>query len=101
MVAEWSLTTPAMRARLESDIRLIETFRERIRSCRSPVDDLTRWQQLAFCRYSNTDVWDAYYHALALPNENYLPEPKQLTDIIEALRDSLFAPDPFVVTLER
>lgn len=100
MIAEWSLATATIRARLESDIQLLAAFRERTRGCASPADDVAAWQRRAFCRYSDTDVWDAYHHALAMPNENYFPEPPQLERMLATLRADLFVPDPFVVTLD-
>jgi hypothetical protein len=101
MIEEWSLGTSEIRARLESDIALLQAFFDRIRSC--PVTDGARyWNTNVFCGWSAPPTvvhseLSAYENALAIPSPGYLPTPLPLATLIETLEASLFDPDPFLV----
>jgi hypothetical protein len=103
MVEEWSLGTAEIRARLESDIALVQQFFERIRPC--PVrEDTSSWNVEVVCGWSEiassppVSELEAYKAALAIPSPGYLPQAPPLATLIEALQASLFEPDPFIVT---
>jgi len=99
MIEEWSLGTPEIRSRIESDIALVQTFFERIRPCPPRADSL--WNSDVVCGWASppdmTEV-SAYESSLAIPSPGYLPAAEPLASLIEALQASLFEPDPFVVT---
>jgi hypothetical protein len=99
MIEEWSLGTPDIRARIESDLTLVQAFFERIRPC--PHDgDAHNWNLSVVCAWfepPTTTELGAYQGALAIPSPSYLPQAMPLANLIEALRESLFEPDPFVV----
>jgi hypothetical protein len=100
MIEEWSLGTAAIRARIEADIALVQTFFERIRPC--PVrTDPHYWNTNVVCGWGSAAAvseLDAYEHSLAIPSPGYVPAAQPLVALIEALQSSLFEPDPFVVT---
>lgn len=101
MIEEWSLGTSEIRARLESDIALLQAFFDRIRVCPSDQNGYA-WNSDVVCAWDNEppttySELGAYQAALAIPSLNYLPEIKALAALIEALDASLFEPDPFVV----
>jgi len=99
MIEEWSLGTPEIRSRIESDIALVQTFFERIRPCPPRADSF--WNSNVVCNWANppdaTEV-SAYEGSLAIPGPGYLPAAEPLVSLIEALQASLFEPDPLVVT---
>jgi hypothetical protein len=100
MVEEWSLGTAEIRARVESDIELLQTFFERVRPC-PPSYDANSWNIDVVCGWSGTPSGSelgAYQAALAIPSPGYIPSAVALVTLIETLQDSLFEPDPFVVT---
>jgi hypothetical protein len=100
MIEEWSLGTPAIRARLETDIALVQEFFDRVRPC-PPSFDPHSWNIFVVCGWSDTPQQSeigAYEGALAIPSPNYVPQALPLAALIEALQASLFEPDPFVVT---
>jgi len=101
MVEEWSLGTPEIRARLDSDLSRLQTFFDRVRPC--PLqEDAASWNLDVVCSWSlgtvlNMSELDAYQAALAMPSPGYLPAAQPLAALIETLQASLFEPDPFVV----
>lgn len=103
MIEEWSLGTSEIRARIEADAELVRGFFERMRPC-PPSRDAHLWNQDVCCSW-DSDPYDsdlgAYEAALAIPSANYLPQAAPLAALLQALDDSLFEPDPFVVTPAR
>jgi hypothetical protein len=105
MVESWSVGTQAMLDRLNGDIARITTFSERVRPCPDTRDAASfnpqvvcGWSSLAPLIYRETlDERSAYLAALAIPSENYIPAPAQLTSMIDALTASLFVVDPLTV----
>jgi hypothetical protein len=101
MIEEWSLGTPEIRARIESDIALVKEFFDRVRPC-PPNQEAHDWNLSVVCSWSYgaepvpTEL-GAYQGALAMPSPGYFPQPSALVVLIEALQKSLFEPDPFVV----
>jgi hypothetical protein len=100
MIEEWSLGTEAIRARLESDIALVQAFFQRVRPC--PVaGNAHDWNVDVVCSWEGTpslSELDAYAAALAIPSPNYHPTAARLAALIQALEESLLDADPFVVT---
>jgi hypothetical protein len=101
MIEEWSLGTPEIRARIESDIELVQELFERIRPC-PPSQDAHEWNLRVVCSWAYARgeplrELDAYEAALAMPSPGYVPAPSALVALIETLEASLFEPDPFVV----
>ena len=101
MVEEWSLGTAEIRARLDADIALLQTFFDRVRPC-PERQDATSWNVDVVCSWSFTPSPDvselaAYQGSLAMPSPGYLPASQPLATLIETLKASLFEPDPFVV----
>ena len=100
MIEEWSLATPEIAARIESDIALVQEFFDRIRPC-PPRDDPHDWNLNVVCSWAGsvgTTELGAYQGALAIPSPGYLPQAMPLASLIEALEASRFEPDPFVVS---
>ena len=99
MIEEWSLGTSEIRARIEADAARVQGFFERMRPC-PPTQDAHRWNLDVCCAW-NHDPYDgelnAYEAALAIPSAKYLPQAAPLAALLQALEDSLFEPDPFVV----
>jgi hypothetical protein len=105
MVESWSVGTQAMLDRLNGDIDRITTFLERVRPC-PDARDAASFNPQVVCGWSSlTPLYDretlderaAYLAALAIPSENYIPAPAQLTSMIDALTASLFVVDPLTV----
>lgn len=101
MIEEWSLGTPEIRARLESDIELVQEFFDRIRPCPTS-SDAGSWNVSVVCGWDRVQPEPAtelssYAAALAMPSPSYLPQTSSLIALLAALEASLFEPDPFVV----
>jgi hypothetical protein len=99
MIEEWSLGTSEIRARIEADAALVRSFFERVRPC-PPSLDAYSWNLDVCCRWSDSPYdgeLGAYEAALAIPSANYLPQAAPLAALLQALEQSLFEPDPFVV----
>jgi hypothetical protein len=101
MIEEWSLGTPEIRARIESDIELVQELFDRIRPC-PPSQDAHEWNLRVVCGWAYAPreplrELAAYEAALAMPSPGYVPAPSTLVALIDALQASLFEPDPFVV----
>ena len=101
MIEEWSLGTSEIRARLESDIALVQAFFARIRVCPQKYDAYS-WNLSVVCSWSDDapaaySELGAYQAAVAIPSANYIPDLAPLLALLEALDASLFEPDPFVV----
>ena len=100
MIEEWSLGTPEIAARIESDIALVQEFFDRIRPC-PPRDDPHYWNLNVVCGWSSqpaTTELGAYEGSLAIPSPGYVPQAMPLASLIEALEASRFELDPFVVS---
>ncbi len=98
MIKEWSLGTDVIRARIESDIAELERFLSFSRRC-APVTG--SFNANIVCGWGGSyfgDVPPEYANALALPSESYVPTPRNLVALIEALEGDLFEPNPRVVT---
>jgi hypothetical protein len=101
MIEEWSLGTPELRARIESDIELVQAFFDRIRPC-PPSQDAGNWNVSVVCGWERVQPepateLSAYAAALAMPSPGYLPQTSSLIALLETLEASLFELDPFVV----
>jgi hypothetical protein len=99
MIEEWSLGTAEIRERIEADAALVRAFFERVRPC-PPTPNAHAWNLHVCCNWyrslSDTEL-GAYEAALAMPSPNYLPQAAPLAALLQALEDSLFEPEPFVV----
>jgi hypothetical protein len=98
MIKEWSLGTDVIRARLESDIAELERLLSFSRRC-APFTS-SGFNPSVVCGWGGSyfgDLPAEYANALALPNESYVPTPRNLVTLIEALEGDLFEPDPRVV----
>ncbi|MBZ5712504.1 hypothetical protein [Nannocystis pusilla] len=85
-IAEWSVATPAIRARVDADIDLLESLRRGdlahlpAEAVRAPA--AASWASAA-PRPTPLDRWHAI---LAFDNERYRPTPSNLAAVAEALR---------------
>ncbi len=100
MIEEWSYRTDVIGARLQDNIRRLQTFFERVRSCPELLP-AAQWQLSVGCNWPDaTDPlyeMSAYQAALSLLSANYVPTPEVLASMIDTLQGDLFTPNPLVV----
>jgi len=99
MIEEWSIATPEILEKLESDIAMLREFLERIRAC-PPFVDTVDWNVSVCCQWGRDPGANdliAYEESLAMPSPYYLPEEAQIEALIATLEAARFEPDPFVV----
>ncbi len=100
MIEEWSIATPEILAKLDSDLALLRTFLERIRNCPSPQDPI-QWNLAVCCSWPFTDAaseFSVYEQSLAMPSPYYLPAPAEMVQLIETLESARFELDPLIVS---
>ncbi len=101
MIKEWSLGTDVILARLESDIAELERFLSLSRRCAPFTSTSGGFNASVACGWGGGYFGDLpadYANTLALPSDSYVPTPRNLVTLIEALEGDLFEPDPRVVT---
>jgi hypothetical protein len=99
MVERWSLATPEIEERLQSDIDELQAFQAQVACLEIGAD----WSSDVTCAwsetfYSGTTAIDNYDFALGLPSDLYRPSSENLEALIAALEVSMPTGDPLVVT---
>jgi hypothetical protein len=99
MVARWSLATPEIVERLQSDIDELQAFQAEI-ACLPIGSD---WSSQVACAWERTaynrDYSAANYDfALGLPSDLYRPSSENIEALIAALEVSMPTGEPLVVT---
>lgn len=102
MVEEFSIGTPEILERLNSDIDALTAFFNVVRPCASVERGSGTFHAFTVCQswrfFSASTEYSAYQWALANPTELYKPKTQNLATLIDALKDDRFEPDPFVGT---
>jgi hypothetical protein len=102
MVDEFSIGTPEILERLNSDIDALTAFFNVARPCASVERGSGTFHAFTVCQswrfFSASTEYSAYQWALANPMELYKPKTQNLATLIDALKDDRFEPDPFVGT---
>ena len=102
MVEEFSLGTPEILERLNSDIDALTALFNVVRPCASVERGSGTFHAFTVCQswrfFSAQTEYSAYQWALANPMELYKPKTQNLATLIDALKDDRFEPDPFVGT---
>ena len=102
MVDEFSIGTPEILERLNSDIEALTAFFSVVRPCASVERGAGTFHAYTVCQswrfFSASTEYSAYQWALANPMELYKPKTQNLATLIDALKDDRFEPDPFVGT---
>jgi hypothetical protein len=100
MVDEFSIGTPEILERLNSDIDALTAFFNVVRPCASVERGAGTFHAFTVCQswrfFSASTEYSAYQWALANPMELYKPKTQNLASLIDALKDDRFEPDPFV-----
>lgn len=100
MVQSWSVATPAIAARLESDIAALEAFQKDLPCL--PIPERTAWTDDLICAWSNgnrtASALTDYGFALGIPSEFYFPTTDNLNALIAALRMNAPTGEPLIVT---
>jgi len=100
MVQSWSLATPAIAARLASDIAALEAFQKDLPCL--PIPDRTAWTDGLVCAWalgaSDPSPLADYGFALGIPSEFYWPNSDNLSALIAALRMNAQSGEPLIVT---
>jgi hypothetical protein len=98
MVQRWSLATPEIAARLESDIAELQAFQAAL-ECMTPIDQ-SYWADTARCEWVGGygNMTHNYDMALAIPNELYVPTPDNIAALVAALQASMPTGTPLDVT---
>jgi hypothetical protein len=100
MIAGWSLATPEISERLQSDLTALRAFESDLACQRAPdqsewADDVAcLWAVPPYGRYS----LENYNAALGLPSELYWPSPENIAALIAAVEASLPTGEPLSVT---
>ena len=99
MIEEWSLGTEEIRSQLQKDADLIADFLTVMRG-ETPPTTPESFNQYAVCEwdYPANDQLAGYVRSLSIPSEYYAPLPSELAALGDTLAQSLFEPDPLVVT---
>jgi hypothetical protein len=97
MVKNWSLATPEIAERLQSDIGELEEFSKML-NCFGDVSD---WSTRVTCDWgqgrTQLDAFGNYEFALGLPSELYRPTSANIEAVIAALEASMPTGDPMTV----
>jgi hypothetical protein len=100
MVKEWSFDTKEILDELHDSIDFVEIMRDQTEPGPSPTMASCDFTRDAFCtwyrQFAGNKPGDEYLFGLALTNEYYRRTTSNLDDLHDALKDSLFEPDPFV-----
>lgn len=100
MVQSWSLATPAIAARLASDIAALEAFQKDLPCL--PIPDRTAWTDALICAWAigapDASALGDYGFALGIPSEFYFPTTDHLSALIAALRTNTQSGEPLIVT---
>ena len=101
MVRRWSLATPEITQRLQSDIAELEKLQNAL-NCFGPLSDWTTsvtcgWEQ---GYYSLGDVQLNYVFSIGLPSELYRPTATNIEAIISALEASIPTGEPLEVSAD-
>ncbi len=98
MVERWSLATPEIAARLESDIAELQAFEAQL-ACREVS---TSWSSDVACEWGrqldSTNVLSNYDFALGLPSELYRPNAENIAALLAALEMSMPTGEPLIVS---
>ncbi|HEX2872191.1 MAG TPA: hypothetical protein VHP33_13060 [Polyangiaceae bacterium] len=97
MVQNWSLATPEIAERLQSDIGELEEF-AKILNC---FGDFSDWSTRVTCDWGSgqgqPDALNNYEFALGLPSELYRPTALNIEAVIAALEASMPTGEPMIV----
>lgn len=97
MVENWSLATPEIAERLQSDIGELEEFAKML-NCFGDVSD---WSTRVTCDWGSgpgqPDALNNYEFALGLPSELYRPTSANIEAVIAALEASMPTGEPMIV----
>ena len=100
MVEQFSIRTPEILARLDSDIDALTAFFAVARPCASVERGAGTFHTHTVCStwhfFDPNTEYTAYQWALSNPMEAYKPKTQNLATLIDALKDDRFEPDPFV-----
>jgi hypothetical protein len=98
MVERWSLATPEIAERLDSDLVALRAFEAQI-AC---LAISTSWSSDVTCAWDrparSNDVLSNYDFALGLPSELYLPNAENIAALIAAVEMSKPTGEPLIVT---
>jgi hypothetical protein len=98
MVARWSLATPEIAERLQSDAQTLRALADELDGQYVPVD----WSQTASCDWGNGYYCAGGLHdydlSVCLPSELYRPSPENLEALVAALEAIAPTGEPLVVT---
>ncbi len=104
MVAEFSLGTPEILTRLNSDIDDLTGLFNVVRQCTTVDHGIGTFHSTTVCQawdfFDATTEYSAYQWSLSNPVDLYKPTTQNLASLIDALKNDRFEPDPFVVELE-
>ena len=102
MVEEFSIGTPEILARLNTDIDALTAFFGVVRPCASVERGAGTFHTFTVCStwhfFDATSEYSAYQWALSNPTESYKPKTQNLATLIDALKDDRFEPNAFVGT---
>jgi len=102
MVEEFSIGTPEILDRLNSDIDALTAFFAVVRPCASVERGAGTFHTFTVCStwhfFDATTEYSAYQWALSNPMEAYKPKTQNLATLIDALKDDRFEPNAFVGT---
>ena len=100
MVAEFSLGTPEILTRLNSDIDDLTGLFNVVRQCATVDHGVGSFHSLTLCQawdfFDATTEYSAYQWSLSNPVELYKPTTQNLASLVDALKNDRFEPDPFV-----
>ncbi len=100
MVAEFSLDTPDILARLNSDIADLTGLFNVVRQCPTVDRGVGSFHSATACQawdfFDASTEYSAYQWSLSNPVDLYKPTPQNLASLIDALKNDRFEPDPFV-----
>lgn len=104
MVAEFSLGTPDILARLNADIADLTGLFNVVRPCATVEHGLGTFHSYTACQtwdfFDAGTEYTAYQWSLSDPVELYKPTTQNLASLIDALKNDRFEPDPFIASPE-
>ncbi len=104
MVAEFSLGTPEILARLDSDIADLTGMFNVVRQCTTVERGTGSFHSSTACQawdfFDASTEYSAYQWSLSNPVELYKPTTQNLASLIDVLRNERFEPDSFVSAAE-
>lgn len=93
LITQYEIGTEAVLNELSKNITDLSEYMLRTRPC--PTTVFGPFEVEVACSWGYTG--EPFIDALASPSDVYRPTAKHLADLIEALEDTLFEPDPYVV----